>query len=89
MQKDPSEGFEPTFTPMVRSTLTFKEVLEITRVHKPSWSSLYPRCLRGEKSYYKSSHESGQDSNESLVTAMNIMPVLRLAGLRAFNVPEQ
>lgn len=90
MQKDPSEGFEPTFTPMVRSTLTFKEVLEITRVHKPSGSlSFNPRCLRGEKSYYERGHESGQDRNESLVTSVDIMPVLRLAMSRPFDMPEQ
>jgi hypothetical protein len=74
---------------MVRSTLTFKEVLEITRVHKPSGSSLYPRRLRGEKSYYKSGHESGQDCDKSLIASMHIMPVLRLAMPRPFDVTEQ
>ena len=33
--------------------------------------------------------EPSEDCDESLITAMNIMPIFRLAGLRAFNVSEQ
>jgi hypothetical protein len=45
--------------------------------------------LRGEKSYYKSGHESGQDCDKSLIASMHIMPVLRLAMPRPFDVTEQ
>jgi hypothetical protein len=45
--------------------------------------------LRGEKSYYERGHESGQDCDKSLIASMHIMPVLRLAMPRPFDVTEQ
>ena len=90
MQKERGEGFEPTFAPLVPSTLAVIAALELTPLPQTIRElSFYPRRLRGEKSNNKSGHKSGQDRDESLIASVHVMPVLRSAGLRAFNVSEQ
>ena len=45
--------------------------------------------LRSDEADDERYGEPGEDCNESLITAMNIMQIFRFAGLRAFNMPEQ
>lgn len=77
--------------PMARSTLAVIAALELTPLPQTirELSFDHQVSLRPDEADDECHGKSCQYCNESLVTAMNVMPIFRLAGLRPFNVPEQ
>ena len=76
--------------PMARSTLAVIAALELTPLPQTirELSFDHQVSLRPDEADDERYGEPSKDCNESLIPAMHVMPVLRLAGLRAFNVPE-
>lgn len=76
---------------MARSTLAVIAALELTPLPQTirELSFNHQVSLRADEADDECNREPGEDCDESLVTTMHVMPVLRLAGLRAFDVPEQ